>query len=188
MRNNAAEPLQIQRRSYLFSFAHVVLGRVHSIMGEHESAIRFCDRAIDLNPSYAMAHFGRGHFLWMSGRPAEALVSNAEALRLSPRDPSMWAFMASRSIALTLLERYDEALDRAQRALQQPNTALFGHVAKMAALGQLGRIEEAGEALDRMHRFRPGAAIAFIEEAPPITDRECRERLEAGLRMAGMPK
>jgi adenylate cyclase len=168
-------------------FAHMVLGRVHTIKGEHESAIRSCDRAIDLNPSYAMAHFGRGHSLWMSGRPAEALESNAEAMRLSPRDPSMWSFMASRSIALTLLEHYDEALDWAQRALQQPNTALFGHVARMAALGQLGRIQEAGEALERMHQFRPGVTLAFIAEALPITDRECRERFEAGLRKAGLP-
>jgi adenylate cyclase len=168
-------------------FAHVVLGRVHSIMGEHDSAIQSCDRAIDLNPSYAMAHFGRAHSLWMSGRPAKALESNAEALRLSPRDPTLWAFMASRSIALTLLERYDEALDWAQRALQQPNTALFGHVAKLAALGQLGRTEEAADALERMLRYRPGVTLAFVREVLPITDPECRERFEAGLRKAGMP-
>ena len=118
---------------------------------------------------------------------AEALESNAEALRLSPHDPTMWAFMASRSIALTLLERYDEALDWAQRALQQPNTALFGHVAKLAALGQLGRTEEAADALERMLRYRSGVTLAFVREVLPITDPECRERFEAGLRKAGMP-
>jgi adenylate cyclase len=169
-------------------FAHVVLGRVHTVKGEHNSAIQSCDRAIDLNPSYAMAHFGRAHSLWMSGRPAEALESNAEALRLSPRDPTMWAFMASRSIALTLLERYDEALDWAWRALQQPNTALFAGVAKMAALGHLGRTEEAAEALEQTLQMRPGVTMAFVREVLPITDPECRERFESGLRKAGLPE
>jgi adenylate cyclase len=169
-------------------FAHVVLGRVHTIKGEHDAAIHSCDRALDLNPSYAMAHFGRAHSLWMSGRPAEALTSNAEAMRLSPRDPTMWSFMASRSIALTLLERYDEALDWARRALQQPNTALFAFVAEMAALGHLGRCEEAAEALERTRRQRPGVSLAFVREALPITDEECRERFETGLRKAGLVK
>ncbi len=168
-------------------FAHVALGRVHGIRGEHDSAILHCDRAIKLNPSYSLAHFGRAHSLWMSGRAEAALLSHAEAMRLSPNDPVMWAYMASRSIALTLLERYDEALDWAHRALRQPNSALYARVAELAALGHLGRAEEAAEGLAWLRQKRPDVTLAFLLEALPITDPEYRIRFEAGLRKAGLP-
>ena len=108
-------------------------------------------------------------------------------MRLSPHDPLMWAFMASRSIALTLLERYEEALDWARRALQQPNTALYASVAQLAALGCLGWENEAAGALERARRFKPDVTIGFVLEVLPITDPECRALFMEGLRKAGMP-
>jgi tetratricopeptide (TPR) repeat protein len=166
----------------------VALGRVYTARGEHDTAIHHCDRAISLNPSFSKAHFGRAHSLWMSGRAEEALPSNAEAMRLSPHDPLMWAFMASRSIALTLLERYGEALDWARRALQQPNAAVFASVAQLVALGLLGREDEAVEALERARRFKSDLTIGFVLEVLPITDPECRDRFTDGLRKAGLPE
>jgi adenylate cyclase len=167
-------------------FAHVALSRVYTTTARHDAAISHCERAIGLNPSYAMAHFGRGHSLWMSGRPAEALPSNEEAMRLSPNDPLMWAFMASRSIALTLLERYDEALDWARRGARQTNTGLYPIVAEIAALGHLGRVEEAGEAIARAREKRPSVSVSFLLKALPFTDPACRARFEEGLRTAGL--
>jgi adenylate cyclase len=167
-------------------FAHIALSRLHAITGRHDDAIAHCDRAIGLNPSYAMAHFGRGHSLWMSGHPAEALPSNEEAMRLSPKDPLMWAFMASRSIALTLLERYDEALDWARRGARQANTGLYTIVAEVAALGHLGRTEEAADAIARAREKRPSVSVSFLLKALPITAPVCRARFEAGLRKAGL--
>ena len=123
----------------------------------------------------------------MSGRPAEALSSHAEAIRLSPHDPMVWAYMAFRSIALTLLERNDEALDWARRALQQPNAALYARVAVLAALGHHGRTDEATEALEWLRRNRSGITVSFLRRVLPITDPECRGRFESGLRKAGMP-
>jgi len=109
-------------------------------------------------------------------------------MRLSPHDPLMWAFMASRSIALTLLERYEEALDWARRALQQPNTALFASVAQLAALGLLGREDEAAGALERARRFKPDVTIGFVLEVLPITDPDYRARFTDGLHKAGLPE
>ena len=169
-------------------FAHVALSRTYTIRGEHDTAIHHCDRAISLNPSFSKAHFGRAHSLWMSGRAEEALPSNAEAMRLSPHDPLMWAFMASRSIALTLLGRYEEGLDWARRALQHPNTALFASVAEMAALGHLGREDGAAEALERARRFKPDVTTGFVLEVLPITDSDYRARFTDGLHKAGLPE
>ena len=168
-------------------FAHVALSRTYTIRGEHDTAIHHCDRAISLNPSYSVAHFCRAHSLWMSGRAEEALPSNAEAMRLSPHDPIMWGYMASRSIALTLLGCYEEGLDWARRARQQPNAALFASIAEIAALGLLGRTEEAGTALVRARHFKPDVTTGFIDLVLPITDPDCHALFMDGLRKAGLP-
>jgi adenylate cyclase len=167
-------------------FAHVALARIYTIRGEHEAAIQHCDRALSLNPSYSPAHFGRAHSLWMSGRPAEALPSHDAAMRLSPNDPVMWAYMASRSIALTLLERYEEALDWARRAIQFPNSALYARVATLAAAGNLERPDESARALEWLRQERPWVSVAFLQKSLPISDPDCRDRFETGLRKAGL--
>ncbi len=169
-------------------FAHVALARICTSRGEHARAILHCDRAIGLNPSYASGHFGRAHSLWMSGKPAEALPSHDEAIRLSPNDPIVWAFMASRSMALSLLERYEEALDWANRALQQPNAAMHARLAALVPLGHLGRKVEAVLPLAWLHRNRPGISVSFVRENLRITDPACRARYEAGLVKAGLPE
>jgi adenylate cyclase len=167
-------------------FAHVALARVHTVRAEHDLAIRHCERAISLNPSYSSAHFGRAHSLWMSGQAEAALQSHAEAMRLSPNDPVMWAYMASRSLALSILERFDEALDWARRADQQPTTGLYASIAELVALGHLGRTEEAAQALERARAKKPGVNLDFVRNVLPITDPAYRQRFEAGLRRAGL--
>ena len=167
-------------------FAHVALGRVHTIRAEHDAAIAACDNAIALNPNYASAHFGRAHSLWMAGRPAEAIVSHDEAMRLSPRDPLMWAFMASKAIALIVLERHDEALDWARKALRQPNAAMWANMPEVSALGLLGRPDEARAALDRVRAIKPDVSDAFVDQAIPFTDKAGRAHFIDGLRKAGL--
>jgi adenylate cyclase len=169
-------------------FAHVALGRVHTAKGEHDQAIDYCNRAIDLNPNYASAYFGRAHSLWMSGRPAEAVLSHDEAMRLSPRDPLLWAFHASKAIALILLERYEEALEHARQAQRQPNTALWAFMPEVSALGLMGRLDEARSALERVHRLKPDVTCSFATQVLPISRKADREHFVRGLKAAGVPE
>ncbi|MDX1575496.1 MAG: tetratricopeptide repeat protein [Kiloniellales bacterium] len=169
-------------------FAHVALGRVHTAKGEHDEAIACCNRAIALNPNYASAYFGRAHSLWMSGRPAEAVLSHDEAMRLSPRDPLLWAFHASKAIALILLERYEEALEHARQAQRQPNTALWAFMPEVSALGLLGRLGEARTALERVHRLKPDVTCSFATQVLPISRKVDREHFVRGLLAAGVPE
>jgi len=168
-------------------FAHVALGRIHTAKGEHDEAIQCCERAIDLNRNYASAHFGRAHSLWQSGRPAEAVRSHDEAMRLSPRDPLMWAFQASKAIALILLERYEEALDYARRAQRHPNTALWAFMPEVSALSLMGRIDDAKAALERVRRLKPDVTCSFATQVLPFSRAADREHFVRGLLLAGVP-
>ncbi len=169
-------------------FAHVALGRVHTARGEHDKAIERCNRAIALNPNYASAYFGRAHSLWMSGRPTEAVLSHDEAMRLSPRDPLLWAFQASKAIALILLERYEEALNYARMAQRQPNTALWAFMPEVSVLGLMGRVDEARAALVRVHRLKPDVTCSFAMQVLPISRTADREHFVRGLLAAGVPE
>jgi len=168
-------------------FAWVALTRGYLLRGEHDAAIIAADTAISLNPSFALAHFGRAHALWHSGRPGEAIASHDEALRLCPLDPLMWTYLASKAIALVMLGKYEEAIALSRRSQQQTNSAIFSHLAEMSALGHLGRSEEARDAIKRAQEKKPNVSIIYVDEALPITDPKCREIFLGGLRKAGLP-
>lgn len=169
-------------------FAHVALARVYTLHAQHSTAIGECDIAISLTPSYASAHFGRAHSLWMSGRADEAIVSHDEAMRLSPHDPLMWAFMASKAIALIMLGRYEEGLDWALRAQRQPRTALWAFLPEASALALLGRTDEARAALERARELQGDLSVGFVDQVLPITDTHYREIFVGGLVKAGIPE
>jgi adenylate cyclase len=155
---------------------------------EHEAAIAAADTAISLNPNLALAHFARAHTLWHAGRPQEAIASHDEAIRLSPLDPMMWSFLASKAIALVLLGQFEEAVTLSQHSQRQATSAIFSHLAEISALGHLGRSDEAREAIARAQQQKPDVSIAYVDEMLPITEPLCRQTFLAGLRKAGLPE
>ncbi len=169
------------------SFAHMSLGRVYTLHAQHEAAIAQCNIAISLTPSYATAYFGRAHSLWMSGHAEDAIASHDEAMRLSPRDPIMWAFMASKAIALIMLGRYQEALEWARKAQRQPNSPLWAFLPEVGALALLDRLDEARAVLDRARALQPDVSVRFVDNVLPISDPGYREVFVGGLIKAGMP-
>jgi TolB-like protein/DNA-binding winged helix-turn-helix (wHTH) protein/Flp pilus assembly protein TadD len=69
-------------------------------------------RAIELNPNFAQAHASYGHYLWIMGRPDEALAETRRAVEFAPLEfPARW----SRYLSLYMLGRYDEALEECRK-------------------------------------------------------------------------
>ena len=101
--------------------AHCTLGRVHYLRREHELAIPELEIALDLNPSYAWAHYGIGAALVFTGRAREAFPHLEHAIRLSPRDPYMGSFLVRMADAHLFLRQYEAAIQWARKALRQPN-------------------------------------------------------------------
>ena len=167
-------------------FAHFAKGRISIFNGEPEKAIASNKRAISLNPNYALAHFGLGHGLWHAGRPAEAPVHLDEAIRLSPHDPILWAFLASKAIALVMDERYEEGIAVSRESQRIHDVHLFGFLAEVSGLGSLGKEKEAEDALQRLRSVQPDISISFIERSIPIARSEARDRFFHGFELAGM--
>ena len=167
-------------------FAHFAQGRISIFTGDHEKAIGAFKRAIALNPNYALAHFGLAHGLWHAGRPAEALAHHNEAIRLSPHDVILWAFLASKAIALIMVERYKEGISLSQEAQRNHDSTMFEYLGEVSGLGMLGKKKEAADALERLKKVQPNVSINFIEQSMPIADSDARDRFLQGLELAGL--
>lgn len=167
-------------------FAHFAQGRISIFNGDQQKAIVSFKRAISLNPNYALAHFGLAHGLWHAGRPAEAIVHHDEAIRLSPHDPILWAFLASKAIALVMVEQYEQGVALSQDAQRNHGSHLFGYLAEVSGLGLLGKKKEAEEALQRLKTVQPEISISFLKESLPMVKSETGDRFLHGLELAGM--
>jgi adenylate cyclase len=162
-------------------------GRVHSMLGRHDVAIRKIKEAIELNPNDAMSHYFLGYALCRAGRAEEAIPHIDHAMRLSPRDIYSPAFFAYRAVILFDLARYDEALEWARRARLSPNPRTLTFAIFAAALSQLGRRDEAKIAIQDLLAHAP--AITYGEyRNNPVGSLEAMERLSEALREAGLPE
>ncbi len=167
-------------------FAHFAKGRISIFTGDHEKAVAEFRRAISLNPNYALAHFGLAHGLWHAGRSAEALSHHDEAIRLSPNDTILWAFLASKAIALIMDERYEEGIALSRDAQRNNDSHLFAYLAEVSGLGILGKDQESANALERLKKVEPEISVSFVEQSLPMAPSDAKDRFLQGLKLAGM--
>ena len=74
--------------------------------GRYDEALSAFDRAVEINPQYAMAWNNRGTTLASLGRYDEAILAYDRAIELNPQDPDSWY---NKGVALNLLNRTVEA-------------------------------------------------------------------------------
>jgi adenylate cyclase len=169
--------------------AFFALGRVYMLRGQHDASVAELETALALNPSLAHAHHGLGFALVLSGRLEEAVEALDTAIRLSPRDPVLWGTMCFRSVACTLLRRYDEAAEWARRAIHEPRAAGGGywpHAVLASALGNLGQTAEAREALDAALHRKPDLSLAYLQATLLTKHQGGLDPYLEGLRKAGL--
>ncbi|HEX8185984.1 MAG TPA: tetratricopeptide repeat protein [Blastocatellia bacterium] len=107
---------------------------------EWQAAEKEFNRAIELNPSYSMAHQGYGLFLIAMGRFEEAEARHARALELDPISPLI---LTTTGFPFYFAGQYDEAIEKYKMALEvEPNFGLT-HASLGDAYTQKGMYEEA---------------------------------------------
>jgi adenylate cyclase len=107
---------------------------------------------------------------------------------LSPFDP--YTFRGAHTIAIAHLaaRRFEQAIEWVDRALHdQPRMASTMRV-KVAALGHLGRLDEARAELGRLLAINPKLTIAGFRAYAHFFSPEILELLVTGLRLAGLPE
>jgi adenylate cyclase len=166
--------------------AHCTLGRIRYLCREYAAAISELELALDLNPSLALAHYGLGAAFVFSGKPHDAFPHLESAIRLSPQDPNMGSFLVRIAEAKYLVGDDEAAVRFALKALAQPSFQWSRYAILIAALGQLGRQEEAQRYLAEVTRMRSNFSVAFVQTMHPFGHDMGIDRLLRGLRKAGV--
>jgi len=173
------------------AWAHLSLGLAQIQTKRALQGIAECERALAIDRNLAPAHamIGLAKFRIGCGEETQAHVD--EALRLSPRDPFVAAWLSIAGDAKLFLGRDEEAVSLFGRAISLNRNNPYTHFLLAAALANLGRIAEAKDAVQAglglnpdftMRRYLGGAA----SDHPTFLAQ--RERVAAGLRQAGVPE
>jgi tetratricopeptide (TPR) repeat protein len=166
-----------------------VLGQVRATLQRRfAEALSLHERALALNPNLGMAWALSGFAHLYGGNLAEAERRLDHYKRLSPNDPFAFAYDVG-FCAVGLLKRDFERAASLGRAVNELNPD-FGPASKpyLAALGYLGKTQEAAAVRARLLGAEPGFTLRRFMEASPFARNEDLELIAHGLRLAGVPE
>jgi TolB-like protein len=164
------------------ALGHYALAAVYFFRKEMVPFRVEADRALALNPLDASARAYLGLLIAAAGEWDRGCQMVESAMQLNPNCPGYFYF--ARCCNAYRQGRYEEALEGAAR-VNMPN---YYHVPALraAALGQLGRREEAHHAVHDLLTLRPDFAAAARGEYAKWYDSELIEQMIDGLRKAGL--
>jgi adenylate cyclase len=171
--------------------AYLALGRVYTMLGEHDASVAANEKALELSPSFYLAHHGLGFALALSGRLEESAKALDKAIRLSPRDALLWGTMSFRSLTCNLLQQYEAAADWARKSILEPRAVgggYWSYAVLASALSNLGQTAEARETVKEALHRKPDLSLAFLETTLPTKQPGGLKNFIGGLRKAGLPE
>jgi tetratricopeptide (TPR) repeat protein len=154
--------------------AHWAMGRALWLRGDQDQAVTELERAVDLSPNFATAHYNLAFVHSQSGDPRAAIEFSDHSRRLSPFDPLLFAMLGARALSLARLGEYDQASEWAMKAAARPNA--HQHIMAIAALslGLAGRIDEAnvykGKIREKVPNYTIEDFLAAFRYSPDAAD------------------
>ncbi|MER8640385.1 adenylate/guanylate cyclase domain-containing protein [Mesorhizobium sp. M1365] len=166
------------------SAAHLSLGLGYMWSGMHDAAIEEVQRAIDCNPSNALAYVVLGNVLDVAGRPEEGIPFLETGLRLNPLEPRMHYAMTWLGGAYLNARRYADALAWLQRAASRRSDYALTFLFLAVCLTNLGKRSAAEKALAECEKVEPGFTAAFVRWRAYRNDAD-NDHMLKGIRDAG---
>lgn len=153
--------------------------------GEMDDVLDLARQALAINPNCARANVILGLGLIFSGRTAEGRTAIGVFERLTPREPIIK--IARRQVVVShYFDRdYERCVEAARRLLTADPELPLNYRWMAAALGQLGRAEEARAALERSMTVSPREYEVYVRSRIPWMRPEDYEHMLDGMRKAG---
>ena len=127
-------------------------GFYHNINTQFSSGLDCYDKALEIDPKFAVAWNGKGSSLHKLGRYTEALDCCDKALEIDPQHVYAWN---NKGVLLKKRGRFEEALDCYDKALEiDPKFAVVWN-SKGSSLHSLGRYTEALDCYDKALQIDP---------------------------------
>jgi adenylate cyclase len=165
-------------------FIYSALSNLHIMQRQYDQAIASAERAVELCPSGARAHFTLGTAYFFACRPAEAIRSLELAIRLNPFPPGRnFSMLGS---AYRLLGRDEEAIAVYKKGLQTEPGDLFTHLGLTVAYFKSGREEEASKQAAEVMKLHPKFSLDDFGKIFHLKDQSIADDYIASLRKAGL--
>jgi TolB-like protein/Flp pilus assembly protein TadD len=157
------------------------------------AARRMFERAIDIDPGYALAYAGIADcsaFLYMYWDGSKANLEGADSASRKALElgPDLAEAHASRGFAVTLIKRYEEARQEFETAIRLNPKLYEAHYLYARACVQEGAMEEAVRHYEDAARVRPEDYQALLLLTVPLRalgkEEEIRAALERGVERA----
>lgn len=168
---------------------HALVARVHLAQREYAKGIAELEVAMELNPNIANIYCAMGDALNCEGQCNDAIAQFEKAPQLGPRDPLRWAFLGYGALAHLFAGDFESVIEWSEKAIRYPHCQYWAYAHRVAALGHLGRREEAREASAELLRQQPKFSLSLAEKKLYFVKRP--EQLQLyfeGLRKAGVPQ
>lgn len=171
-------------------WAHAALGYA-SIWRDPQQAITALERAIALNPRFAVAHYFLALAATYAGHNGEYAFSHAnEAEECARRDLLMRGYMGAhdnvRATACFAAERYSQGSHYARRAATYSPNSPTAYRALLMNLALGGQVEKAKDALRMLRRLAPKMSQTWIKENAMWTSAGASKRYMEAFRIAGL--
>jgi TolB-like protein/tetratricopeptide (TPR) repeat protein len=182
-----------------YARAHSLKGCTLSFQkGRLDESLAEYERALSLDPAMVIAVVGLGYDNLYLGQFEKGLEYLDKAIRLSPHDPYLGNWYGGEAMGHFALKQYDQAIERARRAIAiSPSANSWAHLNLIAALALAGHEAEAHDAFQNYLASVPSGpktiAAWKASTAPSISMGSPRyleiwDRYFDGLRKAGLPE
>jgi adenylate cyclase len=152
---------------------------------DYDLGIEMVDRAIRSNPNFAQAYVARGSLRVWDGASDTAIADFEQSMRLSPRDPFIFAAMSGLAFGHYNARRYKDAAAWAERAIRAFPYFFSGlRTAIMCYVGA-GRLEDAQRVMADCIRLNPAWRLSTLDwngvHAPDVRRKMVDALIKAGL-------
>ncbi len=169
-----------------FATAHAMLAAVLVPARETDAALAAIDKALALNPNDPVAVGTRGNVLSFLGRYEEAVQAWENNERLDPFVTPLT--FALKAMPLVMLGEYERALGAARTCADRAPRLQPCYTYLAVAANELGREEEAREAMRTLLELNPSMTISNHPGLHSFKDPAERDRAAELMRRAGMPE
>jgi TolB-like protein len=170
-------------------WAHAALGYA-SIWKQPDDAILPCQRAVALNPNFAVGHYYLALASTYAGHHDPTFAHANMAERLAPRDLLARGYAGAhdnvRATAAFATENYRRGIEFAGNAAVYSPNSPTAHRALIINLALAGKIHEARHALQTLRRLAPDMSQAWIKQNAVWSSAETMKRYVEAFRASGM--
>jgi adenylate cyclase len=164
--------------------AHTVMGHVHLLRREHDTALEVAEQAVTLRPGCTNANAHLANILYYCGRPADAADRIRQVMRISPVHPPWFKVVLASSCKE--IGQWDVAAQVAREVLRMKPDDIDARLVLIESCRESADAAAAREFAEEIQKLQPEFSLAKWAERQPYRDATVLDRIVAALREAGL--